>query len=76
MGGLSAESARMYVTRALKLVFFSKNVLKKNFLSSADVFLRQLFPKHFFQDYHPSQTVWIQIRNDVLSGLIWVQTVC
>ena len=22
------------------------------------------------------QTVWIQIRPDVLSGLIWVQTVC
>ena len=22
------------------------------------------------------QTVWIQIRSDVLSGMIWVQTVC
>ena len=22
------------------------------------------------------QTVWIQIRSDILSGLIWVQTVC
>ena len=22
------------------------------------------------------QTVWIQIRPDALSGLIWVQTVC
>ena len=22
------------------------------------------------------QTVWIQFRNDILSGLIWVQTVC
>ena len=22
------------------------------------------------------QTVWIQIRLDILSGLIWVQTVC
>ena len=31
----------------------------------------------FFQEYHPeSQTVWIQIRPDVLSGLILVQTVC
>ena len=31
----------------------------------------------FFQEYHPeSQTVWIQIRPDVLLGLIWVQTVC
>ena len=22
------------------------------------------------------QTVWIQIRHDILSGLIWVQSVC
>ena len=22
------------------------------------------------------QTIWIQIRSDFLSGLIWVQTVC
>ena len=22
------------------------------------------------------QTVWIQIRPDILSGLVWVQTVC
>ena len=25
---------------------------------------------------YPMQTVWIQIRPLVLSGLIWVQTVC
>ena len=32
---------------------------------------------HFFQEI-PSecQTVWIQVRADILSGLIWVQTVC
>ena len=26
------------------------------------------------QEYHQCQTVWIQIRPDKLSGLIWVQT--
>ena len=40
-------------------------------LSSADFFQNQLFRK-FFQ----CQTDWIQIRPDILSGLIWAQTVC
>ena len=40
------------------------------------VFKINLF-KRIFQEYHQSfQTVWIQIRTDVLSGLIWVQIVC
>ena len=34
------------------------------------------FFRKFFQEYHECQTVWIQIRPDILSGLIWVQTVC
>ena len=34
------------------------------------------FPKKFLQEYHQCQTVWIQIRPDILSGLIWAQTVC
>ena len=44
-----------------------------------------LFSAEFFQNYpfrnifsviqSKCQTVWIQIRPDVLSGLIWVQTV-
>ena len=41
------------------------------FLSSAD-----LFPKILPGTPPDCQTVWIQIRADVLSGLIWVQTVC
>ena len=32
------------------------------------------FIKKFFQEH--CQTVWIQIRTDILSVLIWVQTVC
>ena len=45
------------------------------FLSSADFFFRINFSEKFFQEYDQSQTVWIKIRPDVLSGLIWVQTV-
>ena len=46
-------------------------------LSSADFFKINFFKK-FFQEYHQieCQKVWIQIRPDVLSGLIWVQTFC
>ena len=42
------------------------------FLSSADIFQIQLF---FFK-FSECLTVWIQIRSDIFSGLIWVQTVC
>ena len=35
------------------------------------------FFEKFFRVYHQSfQTFWIQIRPDILSGLIWIQTVC
>ena len=36
------------------------------------------FSKKFFQDHYWSecQTVWIQIRTDILLVLIWIQTVC
>ena len=45
------------------------------FLSFADFFKINFFEK-FFQEYDQCQTVWIQIRSDILSDLIWVQTVC
>ena len=40
-------------------------------LSSADFFQNQLFFKK-----NQCLTVWIQIRPNVLLGLVWVQTVC
>ena len=46
------------------------------FLSSADFFQNQLFGKIISGIPSECQTVWNQIRPDVLSGLIWVQTVC
>ena len=42
-------------------------------LLSADFFLKNDL---FFQEYHHSQLVWIQIKPNILLGLIWVQTVC
>ena len=46
------------------------------FLSSADFFENQLFQK-FLSGIPPEcQIVWIQIRPNILSGLILVQTVC
>ena len=44
------------------------------FLLSADFFSNQFFPK-ILSGLYECQTVWIQIRADILSGLIWDQTV-
>ena len=45
-------------------------------LSSADFFENELFQKNLSGTLSECQTVWIQIRTDTLSVLIWVQTVC
>ena len=46
------------------------------FLLSADFFQNQLFRKILSRVPSECRTVWIQIRPDTTSGLIWVQTVC
>ena len=45
-------------------------------LSSADFFQNQFFQQILSGTLSECQTVWIQIRTDILSVLIWVQTVC
>ena len=45
-------------------------------LSSGDFFQNQLFQKILSGTLSECQTVWIQIRTDILLVLIWVQTVC
>ena len=51
-------------------------------LPPADFFQNQLFRKNLSEIPSEYLTIWIQIRPDilsgpdVLSGLIWVQTVC
>ena len=46
------------------------------FLSYADFFQNQHFRKIILGIPSECQTVWIQIRPDFLSGLIWVKTIC
>ena len=45
-------------------------------LSSADFFQKYSFKKILSGTLSECQTVWIQIRTDILSVLIWVQNVC
>ena len=43
------------------------------------IFFKIILYKKFFQEYHEGVGIHvdvIQVRPDVLSGLIWVQTVC
>ena len=51
-------------------------VILLDFLSSADFFQNQLFPKILPGIPSEFQTIWIQIGTDVLSVLIRVRTVC
>ena len=45
-------------------------------LSSADFFQNLLFQKILSGTLWEYQTIWIQIRADILLVLIWVKTVC
>ena len=40
------------------------------------LFFKLTFQKNLSGIQSECQTIWIQIRHNVLSGLIWVQTVC
>ena len=46
------------------------------FLSSADLFQNELFQRILSGTLSECQTAWIKSRTDILSVLIWVQTVC
>ena len=46
------------------------------FFLSSDFFQNQHFGKILSGIPSECQTVWIQIRPGILSGLIWLQTVC
>ena len=45
-------------------------------LLSADFLSKLTFFETFSGTLSACKTVWIQIRLDIVSGLIWVQTVC
>ena len=65
----------LHVEKGLALLF-AYWVILHAFLTSADYFQNQLFEKILSQIPSECQTVWIQIWPDVLSGLIWVRSVC
>ena len=50
--------------------------ITERFLPCADFFQKKYFRNFFIEILSECQTVWIQIRPDILSGLIWIQTVC
>ena len=74
----TTEPLRSLTSKCLRLEFSLKPNFECFFLSSADFFSKSFFFKRFFQEYHQSvkHVVWIQIRIDNLSVMIWVQTVC
>ena len=61
-----------------KLMFhsFACWVILHSFLSTVDSFFDFFFQKDLSGIPSKCQTVWIQIRPDILSSLIWIQTVC
>ena len=61
---------------ALRVNSFVYKLILFAFLSSADFFQNQHFRKLPSGKSSECQTVWIQIRPDILLGLIWVQTAC
>ena len=40
------------------------------------IFFQNIIFQNIFKEYHQCRTVWIQIRTDIPSGLIGIQTVC
>ena len=60
----------------LLCIYFAYSVIFHAFLQFADFFQNQLFQKFLSVILSECRTVWIQIRPDILSGLIWIQTVC
>ena len=64
------------LNRRLSDVLCIFNSLPTAFLSSADFFQNQIFQKHLSGIPSDYQTNWIQIRPHIMSGLVWVQSVC
>ena len=62
--------------RTIMVYLFACWVILYAFLSSADFFQNQLFQKKISGIQSECQTVWIQIRPNILSGLIWHQAIC
>ena len=73
---LSRTRSKLNEPRHFQQFDISTNVDSEEPLQPPVKLIRINFLEKYFQEYHQSQTVWIQIRPKILSGLIWVQTVC
>ena len=47
-----------------------------DYLSSVDFFSKSTFPKNSFRNIIRVSNRWIQIRSNILTDLVWFQTVC
>ena len=60
----------------IRISLFACWVIMRAYLTSADFFQNYFFRKVLSEIPSECQIVWIQIRPDILSGLIWIQSVC
>ena len=58
------------------VVIFTQLIILHTFLLSADLFQIQILKKILSKILSKCQTLWIKIRPDKMSGLIWIQTAC
>ena len=65
----------MVIRKLIQLTNYHLALCPHAFLLSADFFQNQFFQKILSGIPSECQTDWIQIRPDILSGLIWVQSV-
>ena len=65
-----------FITIIKLLTLCLPNIILNAFVLSTDFFQNKLFRKNISGIPSECQTDWIQIKPDILSGLIWVQTVC
>ena len=81
---LDPDQARHYVGPDLGLNCLQRSVIQATHYSWTHQSIPRIqtepnlktIPASWYAPCHECQTVWIQIRTIIMSGLIWVQTVC
>ena len=73
------------LSKCIKIFFQKKKKTEKNLpiylgilhgFCSQLIFSKPTFAKNSFRIVSDCQKIWIQIRHEILSGLIWVHTFC
>ena len=75
---LASEDSNFFLLNVIFIGFWKQSRSRSAglFLSSSDFSQNQHFRKILLGIRSECQTIWIHIRPDILSGLIWFQTVC